>query len=43
MGEYEKQRARAERRRRSIARVVCAVIAVAMLASLIIPALFSGF
>ncbi|MFT8330762.1 hypothetical protein [Bifidobacterium psychraerophilum] len=43
MGEYERQRARAERRRRNIARTVCAIIAIAMLASLVIPALFSGF
>jgi hypothetical protein len=43
MGEYEKQRMRAERRRRNITRAVCAIIAAAMLASLIIPALFSGF
>jgi len=42
MSAYSHERERRERRRRNIARAVCLVIAVALLASLIIPAIFSG-
>ncbi|WP_269421029.1 hypothetical protein [Bifidobacterium coryneforme] len=39
MNKYRDER---ERRRRNVARVVCLVIAVALLGSLLVPALFSG-
>ncbi|WP_258323549.1 MULTISPECIES: hypothetical protein [Bifidobacterium] len=42
MNKYRDERERRERRRRNVARVVCLVIAVALLGSLLVPALFSG-
>ena len=42
MSAYSHERERRERRRRNTARVVCLVIAVALLASRVIPAIFSG-
>ncbi|WP_258334471.1 hypothetical protein [Bifidobacterium asteroides] len=42
MSAYSHERERREHRRRNTARAVCLVIAVALLASLVIPAIFSG-
>ena len=39
---YQDGRQQRENRRRTIVRVVCVVIAVAMLGSLIIPAIYAG-
>lgn len=39
---YQDSRQQRENRRRTIVRVVCVVIAVAMLGSLIIPAIYAG-
>ncbi|MEK0306315.1 hypothetical protein [Bifidobacterium favimelis] len=42
MSNYSDECERKERRRRITARTVCVVIAVAFLAALVIPAVFSG-
>ncbi|WP_308283290.1 hypothetical protein [Bifidobacterium pluvialisilvae] len=42
MNEYRKEREQRERRRRLVARAVCIVVAVGMLVSLVIPALYAG-
>ena len=42
MSEYQDSRRQRENRRRTMVRVVCAVIAVAMLGSLVIPAISAG-
>ena len=42
MSNYQDSRQQRENRRRTIVRVVCVVIAVAMLGSLIIPAIYAG-
>lgn len=39
---YQDSRQQRENRRRTIVRVVCVVIAVAMLGSLVIPAIYAG-
>lgn len=41
-GDYRTEREQRERRRRIIMRAVCVVIAVAMLGSLVIPAVYAG-
>lgn len=42
MSDYRTEREQRERRRRIIMRAVCVVIAVAMLGSLVIPAVYAG-
>lgn len=42
MSDYRTEREQRERRRRTIMRAVCIVIAVAMLGSLVIPAVYAG-
>ncbi|WP_277725022.1 hypothetical protein [Bifidobacterium catulorum] len=42
MNEYRKEREQRERRRRLVARAVCIVVAVGMLVSLVVPALYAG-
>lgn len=42
VSEYQDSRQQRENRRRTIVRVVCIVVAVAMLGSLIIPAIYAG-
>ncbi|MDB6733380.1 hypothetical protein [Bifidobacterium longum] len=42
MSNYQDGRQQRENRRRTIVRVVCVVIAVAMLGSLVIPAIYAG-
>lgn len=42
MSDYRIEREQRERRRRIIMRAVCIVIAVAMLGSLVIPAVYAG-
>ncbi|WP_258900824.1 hypothetical protein [Bifidobacterium breve] len=42
MSEYQDSRQQRENRRRAIVRVVCIVVAVAMLGSLIVPAIYAG-
>ncbi len=42
VSDYQDSRQQRESRRRTIVRVVCVVIAVAMLGSLVIPAIYAG-
>ncbi|WP_263390578.1 hypothetical protein [Bifidobacterium myosotis] len=42
MSEYQDSRQQRESRRRTVVRVVCIIIAVAMLGSLVIPAIYAG-
>jgi len=42
VNEYRTEREQRERRRRNIMRAVCIVVAVAMLGSLIVPAIYAG-
>lgn len=42
VSEYQDSRQQRENRRRTIVRVVCIVVAVAMLGSLIVPAIYAG-
>ncbi|MGJ0556262.1 hypothetical protein ACR73Q_02955 [Bifidobacterium breve] len=42
MSEFQDSRQQRENRRRTIVRVVCIVVAVAMLGSLIVPAIYAG-
>jgi len=42
VSEYQDGRQQRENRRRTIVRVVCIVVAVAMLGSLIVPAIYAG-
>ena len=42
MSDYRSEREQRERRRRTLVRAVCIVIAVAMLGSLVIPAVYAG-
>lgn len=42
MSDYRTEREQRERRRRIIMRAVCIVISVAMLGSLVIPAVYAG-
>ncbi|WP_277596637.1 hypothetical protein [Bifidobacterium callimiconis] len=42
MNEYRKEREQQTRRRRTVARAVSVVVAVGMLGSLVIPALYAG-
>ncbi|PWG64411.1 hypothetical protein DF196_09005 [Bifidobacterium callitrichidarum] len=42
VSEYQDSRQQREHRRRTMVRVVCVVIAVAMLGSLVIPAIYAG-
>ena len=42
MSDYRDEREQRERRRRTMGRTVCIVIAAAMLLSLVIPAIYAG-
>ncbi|WP_279324812.1 hypothetical protein [Bifidobacterium primatium] len=42
MNEYRNEREQRDRRRRMIARAVCIVVAVGMLVSMVVPALYAG-
>lgn len=42
VSEYQDSRQQRESRRRTVVRVVCIIIAVAMLGSLVIPAIYAG-
>lgn len=42
MNNYQDSREQRETRRRTVVRVVCVVIAAAMLGSLVIPAIYAG-